>query len=327
MQENRSVGILLVNLGSPAEASVPAVRRFLAEFLGDPRVVNLPRALWWLILHAFILPFRPQKSVRAYQKIWTSQGSPLVVNTRELTERLKTRLTGAQNLTIDYAMRYGKPSLASRLLAFKEQSIQQIFIVPLYPQYSSTTTASVYDSMVDAFNQWRHLPSFQFIGDYHSDSRYIQAVADSIRASWQDHGQSQVLIMSFHGLPKQLTDWGDPYFYQCHNTAKLIADNLALSENQWRIVFQSRFGKAEWLKPYCVEVLAQLPKQGIESVDIVCPGFAVDCLETLEEIAIENKSVFIEAGGKSYRYIPSLNDSHDHAEVIIEVLAQNGLKI
>lgn len=327
MQENRTQGVLLVNLGSPADPSVRAVRRFLAEFLGDPRVVNLPRVLWWLILHGFILPFRPQKSAKAYQKIWTNQGSPLIVYTRELTERLKTRTGGTHNLTVDYAMRYGSPSISSRLQMLKEQGVEQFYILPLYPQYSSTTSASVYDGMVEMFNQWRHLPDFHFVSNYHTNSCYIQAVANSIRASWQAHGQAQVLVMSFHGLPKQLTDLGDPYFHQCHNTAKLIADNLGLTDDQWLIVFQSRFGKAEWLKPYCVEVLAELPQQGIQSVDMVCPGFAVDCLETLEEIAIENKSVFLEAGGKSYRYIAALNDSPDHAEVIIDVLIEHGLKI
>jgi ferrochelatase len=217
-------------------------------------------------------------------------------------------------------MRYGEPSIATQLKAFKKEGITDVMVLPLYPQYSSTTTASIYDDLTKELKQWRHLPSFQFISDYHQDSHYIAAIAASIEQAWLEQAKNELLVMSFHGLPEQLTAWGDPYFHQCHQTAALIAKKLRLNEEQWMIVFQSRFGKAQWLKPYCVDTLQALPTQGIKAIDIVCPGFAVDCLETLEEIAMENKSIFMEAGGNDYRYIPCLNDSDAHVDALIHLL-------
>lgn len=315
----KKVGVLLVNLGSPASTRTGDVRAFLREFLGDPRVVNLPRPLWWMILNLFVLPFRPRKSAHAYQTIWTDKGSPLIVFTQQLTDKLAKRL-GSERVLIDCAMRYGKPALRDKLQLFKQQGVEDIIILPLYPQYSSTTTASIFDVVADEFIGWRHMPSLRFISDYYQKPVYIKAVADSIRAHWQENGQAALLVMSFHGLPAKLTEWGDPYFYHCQTTARLLAEELGLNDKQWQMVFQSRFGRAEWLKPYCVEVLQELPKQGIKQVDVVCPGFAVDCLETLEEIALANKEIFIEAGGKSYRYIPALNDSDAHVEVMAEII-------
>ncbi len=313
-------GILLANLGSPSAPTVPAVRRFLKEFLWDPRVVNLPRPIWWLILHGAVLPFRPGKSTQAYQKIWDAEkGSPLTFLTRQVTEKLAARLAG-QGLQVTYAMRYGEPSIATQLRQFKEQGVEQLVVLPLYPQYSSTTTASVYDDMVKELGQWRHLPSFRFISDYHQHPAYIAAIAESIRLAWQEQAKNGLLLMSFHGLPEQLTKWGDPYFHHCHKTAALIAGQLGLSDREWKVVFQSRFGKAQWLKPYCVDTLEALPGQGVKAVDMVCPGFAVDCLETLEEIAMENKHVFMAAGGEAYRYIACLNDSDAHVEALAGVL-------
>jgi ferrochelatase len=317
----KKTGVILANLGSPTAPTNSAVRRFLKEFLWDPRVVNLPRPLWWVILHFFVLPLRPRRSAKAYRKIWDKKGSPLVFLTRQLTERVADKLS-AQGITTDYVMRYGEPSLAKRLRAFKNEGIDNLIVLPLYPQYSSTTTASVYDELVKELNQWRHLPNLHFISDYHQDSGYINAIADSIERTWQEHGKNELLLMSFHGLPDQLTKWGDPYFHHCHKTAALIAEKLGLDQKQWMIVFQSRFGKAQWLKPYCVDTLQNLPGQGIKRVDIVCPGFAVDCLETLEEIAIENKSVFIKSGGIAFRYIPALNDSETHVNAIVSLLEQ-----
>lgn len=315
----KKTGVLLVNLGSPASPKTGDVRRFLREFLGDPRVVNLPRPLWWLILNLFILPFRPKKSAHAYQSIWTEQGSPLVVFTQQLTDKL-SRLYGSQQLLIDCAMRYGKPALREKLAGFKKQGVDDIVILPLYPQYSSTTTASIFDVVAEEFVGWRHMPGLRFISDFHQHPDYIEAIAESIRQHWQTNGQAELLLMSFHGLPAKLTEWGDPYFHQCQTSARLIAEKLGLQEHQWKLVFQSRFGKAEWLKPYCVEVLQELPKQGIKNLDIICPGFSVDCLETLEEIAIANQEIFLAAGGESYRYIPCLNDSDAHVEVIYDLI-------
>ena len=315
----KKTGVLLVNLGSPASPKTGDVRRFLREFLGDPRVVNLPRPLWWLILHLFVLPFRPKKSAHAYQSIWTAQGSPLVVFTQQLTDKLNT-LYGNQQLLIDCAMRYGKPALRDKLQDFKKHGVDEIVILPLYPQYSSTTTASIFDVVAETFLGWRHMPGLHFISDFHQHPSYIEAMAASIRQHWHTHGQAELLLMSFHGLPAKLTEWGDPYFHQCQTTGRLIAEQLGLNDQQWQLVFQSRFGKAEWLKPYCVEVLRDLPKQGIKNVDVVCPGFSVDCLETLEEIAIANQEIFLEAGGDTYRYIACLNDSDAHVEVMYDLI-------
>lgn len=313
-------GVLLVNLGSPASTKTRDVRRFLRDFLGDPRVVNLPRPLWWLILNLFVLPFRPRKSAHAYQSIWTPEGSPLIVFTRRLSEKLAKRLAG-EGIRVEHAMRYGQPALATRLNEFQQQGIKDIVIVPLYPQYSSTTTATVFDVVGKAFLAWRYLPSLRFISDFHRHPAYIQAVADSVREYWREHGQSQLLMMSFHGLPAKLTELGDPYFHQCQASGQLIAENLGLADDQWQLVFQSRFGRAEWLKPYCVEQLALLPGQGIKQVDLICPGFSTDCLETLEEIAIANREVFLEAGGERYRYIPALNDSDAHVELMVDLVS------
>ena len=317
----KKTGIILANLGSPFEPTTKEVRRFLGQFLWDPRVVNLPRPIWWIILNCFVLPFRPSKSAKAYRKVWHEKGSPLTSLTRQLAKKLADRFND-RGVTTTYAMRYGEPSMATRLKEFKAEGITDIVVLPLYPQYSSTTTASIYDDLVKELNQWRHLPSFQFISDYHQNDAYIAAVAEVIRQAWQEQYKNELLIMSFHGLPEALTKWGDPYFHQCHKTAALLAEKLGLAETQWKIVFQSRFGKAEWLKPYCVDTLEQLPSAGIKTVDVVCPGFAVDCLETLEEIAMENKSIFEEAGGVSYRYIEALNDSDLHVDALVHLLEQ-----
>ncbi|GAB6141238.1 ferrochelatase [Methylosoma difficile] len=319
---SQKTGILLANLGSPSAPTTAAVRQFLKDFLWDPRVVNIPRPIWWLILHGAVLPFRPAKSAHAYQQVWDAEkGSPLTFLTRQLSENVAAALN-SDSVVVDYAMRYGEPSIATRLKQFKEQGVTNVVVLPLYPQYSSTTTASIYDDLVKELNQWRHLPSFHFISDYHDNSLYIAAIADSIEQAWREQGKNELLVMSFHGLPEQLTKWGDPYFHQCHRTAKLLAEQLGLNEQQWMIVFQSRFGKAEWLKPYCADTLAALPGQGVKSVDLVCPGFAVDCLETLEEIAQENKAIFMEAGGTDYRYLPCLNDTDAHVKVMAHLLEQ-----
>ncbi len=317
----KKTAVLLANLGSPTAPTTKAVRRFLADFLWDPRVVNLPRPLWWMILNFFVLPFRPSRSAKAYRKVWHEKGSPLTYLTQQLTQKVDSKLS-ADAIVTTYAMRYGEPSIANRLKEFQKIGVTDVIVLPLYPQYSSTTTASIYDDLVKELNQWRHLPSFHFISDYHQNSHYIKAVAESIQKAWHQQDKNELLIMSFHGLPEVLTKWGDPYFHHCHKTAALIADKLNLNEKQWMIVFQSRFGKAEWLKPYCVDTLEALPGQGVKTVDVVCPGFAVDCLETLEEIAMENKAIFMEAGGTAYRYISALNDSDEHVNVIVSLIEQ-----
>ena len=313
--KTKKTGVLIVNLGSPAAPTTSAVRRYLKEFLWDPRVVNLPRFLWWIILHFLVLPFRPRKARKSYKKIWQKQGSPLVFLSQKLVKKVAKQFDSSSH-SIDCVMRYGKPSMAAKLKQYKKDKIEEIIVIPLYPQYSSTTTASVYDAVVSQLMSWRHIPSVRFVSDYHQHPLYIEAIAKSVERAWAKKGKNELLLMSFHGLPAQLTEWGDPYFDQCHRTAELIAEALSLSSGQWKIVFQSRFGKAKWLQPYCVEVLQALPDQGIKRVDVVCPGFAVDCLETLEEIEMANKDYFMAAGGENYRYIPALNAAKQHVQLM-----------
>ncbi len=310
--------VLLVNLGTPEAPTATSVRRYLAEFLMDPRVVQIPKPIWWLILHGIILRVRPAKSAKAYQSIWMDRGSPLKVLTEDLGSALRGLLLQREvsDVTVEIAMRYGKPSIDDRLAQLRESGVEKFIILPLYPQYAAATTASIFDKVTETLGRWRYVPEFKFITDYHLNEGYIHAVANSIEQYWQANGKSELLIFSLHGLPAVSRKQGDPYYDQCVASTKAIAAKLGLNDNAWKLVFQSRFGAQEWLKPYCVEVLKELPGQGVKSVDVVCPGFAVDCLETLEEIAIANKEIFIEAGGESYRYIPALNASADHARVL-----------
>ena len=319
----KKTGVLLVNLGSPDAPTSSAVRRYLKEFLWDPRVVNLPRFLWWIILHFLVLPFRPRKSAKAYKKIWQDKGSPLSFLTQQLTKKVADQFKD-QRYSIDCVMRYGKPSISRQLARYKKAQIDELIVIPLYPQYSSTTTASVYDEVVKRVMKWWHIPSVRFVSDYYQHPLYIEAVAYSIEKAWKNKGRNELLLMSFHGLPAKLSEWGDPYFEQCNRSAELIAEKLSLSKDQWTLVFQSRFGKAKWLQPYCIEVLQALPERGIKNIDVICPGFAVDCLETLEEIDMANKAVFHDAGGESYHYIPALNDSDKHVKLMVELIKGEG---
>jgi ferrochelatase len=319
----KKTAVLLVNLGSPSAPTSSAVRKYLKEFLWDPRVVNIPRPIWWMILHFLVLPFRPRKSVKAYKKIWQKKGSPLIFLTEQLTKKVAEQLGNKlkdNRYSIDWVMRYGKPSISKQLAQYKKVQIDELIVIPLYPQYSSTTTASVYDEVIRCLSQWRHIPTLHFVSDYHQNPFYIDAIASSIEQSWKLNGRNERLLMSFHGLPEQLTKWGDPYFDQCNRTASLIAERLGLTTDQWQMVFQSRFGKAKWLQPYCIEALRAFPEQSIKHIDVVCPGFAVDCLETLEEIELANKAIFLEAGGESYHYIPALNDSEKHIETMVNLI-------
>ncbi|MDF1583993.1 MAG: ferrochelatase [Methyloprofundus sp.] len=316
----RKKGILIVNLGSPEKLTVRAVRKFLRQFLGDPRVVNLPRPLWWVILNFFVLPFRPRKSKQAYAEVWTERGSPLTYLTQDLTDKVSTHYQQDSDVTVAMAMSYAPPSLTTQLHKLQKAQCEQITIVPLYPQYSSTTTASVFDAVATELMQWRYIPELHFISNYHQHHLYISAIADSIQQAWQKQAANELLLMSFHGLPDVLTKKGDPYYYQCLKTAELIAQKLNLQDDKWRVVFQSRFGKAKWLQPYCVETLMLLPEEGFKNIDIICPGFAIDCLETLEEINMTNKEIFFAAGGEQYRYIPCLNDSEANVQLMIDLI-------
>lgn len=316
------VGVLLCNLGTPDAPTPSALRRYLAEFLWDPRVVEIPRALWWLILHGVVLRLRPRKAAEAYRSIWMEKGSPLLVLTEELAEAVRAELSalGRAETVVEIAMRYGRPAIRTQLERLKTAGVGRILIVPLYPQYAAATTASVFDAVALALRHWRHIPEFGFISDYHDDAGYVEAVSASIERAWQANGKGALLLLSFHGLPERCRRLGDPYYEQCLHSAGLIAERLGLEQGRWRVAFQSRFGPAEWIKPYCVDVLKALPGEGIKSVDLVCPGFAVDCLETLEEIAMTNREVFLRAGGERYRYIPALNGSNDHARLLGDLI-------
>lgn len=309
--------IILTNLGTPDDCTVAAVRRYLAEFLSDPRVVEIPQAIRLPLLYGVILPLRAPRSAKLYQKIWTREGSPLLTLTQQLAEALQ-RSYNEEEVIVKVAMRYGNPSLKDVLDSLP--AVKNLVIVPLYPQYSGTTTGSTDEKVFNILSQWRWLPQLHFVGSYHDHPVYIKAIASQIEKHWQQQGRAQKLVFSYHGLPERNLKQGDPYYCFCHKTTRLVAEALNLSESDYQMVFQSRFGKAKWLQPYCAETLAKLASEGIKSVDIICPGFAVDCLETLEEIALLNKSIFINAGGEEYRYIPCLNDNNQHVQLMQELI-------
>lgn len=323
-----NTAILLINLGTPDAPTAPALREYLKQFLWDPRVVELPRLLWWPVLNLFILNTRPRRSAEKYAKVWMKEGSPLKVHTERQAKLLRGYLgqSGLGYVAIEWAMRYGEPSVAGALDRLKSAGCTRILVVPLYPQYSVSTTASA----MDAVNAWvQRNPRAAEIGmieNFHRDAGYIAALAAGINAHWMDYGRPDKLVMSFHGLPKASIARGDPYFGQCQESGRLLAAELGLGEKDYVITFQSRFGPAEWLQPYTQASLESLGREGVRCVDVVCPGFVSDCLETLEEIAMECKMAFIDAGGKEFRYIPCLNERHEWIEALA-ALAKRELKI
>ncbi|HXH71588.1 MAG TPA: ferrochelatase [Mariprofundaceae bacterium] len=316
-----ATGILLTNLGTPDAPTTSAVRRYLKEFLSDPRVVEQPRWLWWLILNGIILNTRPSKSAHAYQKIWTVAGSPLLEvsrrQQRQLEEELRNRIEG--ELHVGLAMRYGEPSIRAGLEYLREKNCRRILIFPLYPQYSATTTGSTFDAVADVLRSWRRVPALRLIDGYHKHPAYIEALAASVRDYWAQHGEPERLLMSFHGIPERYFRAGDPYPCHCRKTAQLLREALGLSEERAVLTFQSRFGREPWVEPYTDATLREWGGQGIGSVDVICPGFSADCLETLEEIAIQNRDLFTASGGRQLRYIPALNDSATHIRALADV--------
>jgi ferrochelatase len=319
----KQTGLLLVNLGTPDAPTPPALRRYLAEFLSDRRVIEIPRLIWWPILHGIILNTRPAKSARKYASVWINGaegGSPLLVHTRDLGVRLQAALPDIQ---VRIAMRYGKPSVAQGLAELRDAGCQHIVVLPLYPQYSATTSGTVYDAVFDALKTWRDLPQIEIIRDYHAHPAYIEALATQVEAHWAEHGRGDRLLMSFHGLPQRSADLGDPYPQECHATAQRLATRLGLNDDAWQVSFQSRFGPAAWLQPYTDAALAQLAKNNCRRVDVICPGFAADCLETLEEIALEGRATFLANGGKEFFYIQSLNATDAATEAILAVVAMS----
>ena len=303
------VAVLLVNLGTPDAATPAALRRYLAEFLGDPRVVEIPKPLWWLLLHGVILRVRPAKSARKYASIWTPEGSPLAVWTDRQATLLRGYLGEAGHaVQVRHAMRYGHPGIADTLDALRAEGATRVLVLPLYPQYSATTTASVFDAVAAWGRQVRRLPELRFVQQYPDDPGYIAALEAQVRSHWQREGRGRVLVMSFHGVPERTQQLGDPYAEQCQRTAQLLAGRLGLRPDEFRVTFQSRFGKAKWLQPYTEPTLQQLAREGVGEVDLLCPGFVADCLETLEEIDQEARRAFLAAGGRTFNYIPCLND-------------------
>ncbi len=316
------VGVLLCNLGTPDEPTPPAVRRYLAEFLSDPRLIELPRWLWLPILHGVILNIRPRRSAHAYARIWTAEGSPLRVQSQAQQAAIAAQLTVtyADRVQVALAMRYGQPSIASALERLRAAKVRRLLVLPLYPQYSGPATGSVFDAVTAALQGWRWVPDLRFIASYHDEPAYIAALAASIHEHWQHAGRGEKLFFSFHGLPHEVFVQGDPYFCHCQATARLVARALGLEDTAWQVVFQSRFGRARWLEPYADRTLQAAARAGTRRVDVVCPGFAVDCLETLEEIALQNRALFIAAGGQELHYIPALNARPDHIAALSGLL-------
>ncbi|MGQ9724970.1 MAG: ferrochelatase [Tepidimonas sp.] len=315
-----NTGILWVNLGTPDAPNAPALRRYLAEFLGDPRVVEIPRLLWWPILHGIILNVRPAKSAAKYATIWTSEGSPLKVWTERQAKLLEGILgERGHRVQVRWAMRYGRPAIRQELDALKAAGCTRILILPAYPQYSAATTASVFDAVYGWALGLRWVPELRFVNHYHDDPGYIAALADRVRAHWSQHGRPDRLVMSFHGMPARTLQRGDPYHCECHKTGRLLAQALGLSREQYIVTFQSRFGKAKWLEPYTEPTLVALAQQGVARTDVICPGFTSDCIETLEEIDQEARAAFLTAGGRVFHYIPCLNDDASWLRALADI--------
>jgi len=311
-QPSKTIGVIVANLGTPAQPTPSAVYKYLAQFLSDKRVIDLPGILWKPLLYGVILPLRSPKVAKLYQAIWTENGSPLRFYTQSITDKLNQAYGEGSVVECVSAMSYGEPHISRALAEFDKKGIKDIVVLPLYPQYSATTTAVICDQLSASLAKTRHIPQVRTVMQYCDEPSYIQALADSVKDKWQQQGQSNKLVISFHGMPQRYVDAGDPYQLQCQRTAKALAVALGLSDQQWIVSYQSRFGKAQWLTPYTDVTLAQLAADGIKSIDIICPAFAVDCLETIEEIEQENKEVFINAGGETYHYIPALNDRDAH---------------
>jgi len=318
-------GVLLINLGTPDAPTAKAVRPYLKEFLGDPRVVEIPKLIWWLILNVIILNVRPKKSAAKYATIWTSEGSPLRVHTEKQAALLQGYLGERSKapFVVEYAMRYGNPGIPQVLRKLREQNCQRILIVPMYPQYAASSTATAFDIVFDEFRQMRNTPALRTIKNFHDHPGYIKSLASNITDYWMKNGRPDKLVMSFHGVPQYTLEKGDPYHCECQKTGRLLAQELGLKPGQYQLSFQSRFGKAEWIKPYTTATLIELGKQKTRRVDVVCPGFVADCLETLEEIAQEGKEDFQHAGGGEYHYIPCLNERDDWMHALTDLVMDN----
>ena len=314
-------GILLCNLGTPDAPRPAELRRYLKEFLSDPRVVEIPRLLWWMILNLLILRIRPRRSAKLYQSVWTEAGSPLMLYSQGQVKAVKERLAEKYgDIPVVLGMRYGNPSMASAIKELTDQNVRDIIVLPLYPQYAGATTGSTFDAIAKTFTQLRWVPELQFINGYHKSEGYLEAICSSIRRHIEQHGQPDRLVFSYHGTPERYLKNGDPYHCFCHQTTRLVKEKMGLDETQVMTTFQSRFGREPWLQPYTDKTLEQLPENGIKHVAVICPGFSSDCLETIEEINMEGRESFIESGGEQFHYIPCLNDEPAHIDALVSIL-------
>ncbi len=323
---NEKIGILLTNLGTPDSPDSKSLRRYLNQFLMDKRVVDLPRFFWVPLLKLIILNIRPKKSAKLYKKIWTEEGSPLLSYSKKIIEKVyKIFENKGPNYIFKLGMRYGNPSIENALEFFKKKGVSKILVFPLYPQAGSPTTSSTFDAVNKFLEKEPWIPNLRFISGYHDHHSYIDLLAHSVKKSFLDNGKPEKLIFSFHGMPKRYLKNGDPYYCFCHKTARLVAEKLKLKKNEYNLAFQSRFGREEWLKPYIEDILDEYKMQHIKSLQIISPAFSVDCLETLEEIDIQYRKLFLDNGGKNFHYIPCLNDSEGHIKMI-KMIIENNIK-
>lgn len=323
-----ALGVLVVNLGTPEAPTPQAVRPYLRQFLSDPRVIELPKLQWQLILNLFVLTRRPKASAHAYRTVWTDEGSPLLTFTRRqaagIAEILEREV--ATPVRVAVGMTYGEPSVAAALRELREADVTKLLVLPMYPQYSGTTTGSVFDAVARELTSWRVVPELRMIQGYHDQPGYVRALADSIRETWEEapgEPEPEKLLFSFHGIPLRYFRNGDPYHCLCHETARQVAEDLGLARDRWVVSFQSLFGKEEWLKPYTADTVTAMGKAGVASLDVVCPAFAADCLETLEEIDVLNRELFEMAGGGRFRYVPALNDRPDHLRFLADLVQRH----
>ena len=321
-QTPQKIGVLICNLGTPASYRTKDVRRFLRQFLSDGRVVEIPKIIWWFILNGLILTLRPSKSAKLYKSVWTKEGSPLLVLSKKLIQKIK--LISGDHCEVELAMRYGNPSMEDALLSLKNKNCRKLIVLPMFPQYSGTTTGSIFDEVTKVLSKWRWVPSLNFVNSYHDNDDYIDALADSISGQIKK-ASPQKIVFTYHGIPKRNFDLGDPYQCYCQKTTRLVAEKLNLKEDDYMTTFQSRFGPAEWLKPYTSDTMEALPSKGIKNVLVVAPAFSVDCLETIEEIDQENKEIFLKAGGEKFTYVPCLNDSDGQVNFFKKLIDKHSL--
>ena len=318
------IGVLITNLGTPDAPNRKELKVYLNQFLSDPRVIELPKILWQILLKLVILQVRPSKSAEAYKQIWTDNGSPLLdIANRQLSKIQSSFSSKSENIVFEVGMRYGNPSIPNALLKLQKKQVRRLLVLPMYPQYCAATTGSTFDEVTNILQKWRWIPEMRFINQYFEEKNYIEALSNSINTFWKNNQKPQKIIFSYHGIPKRYLTNGDPYHCFCLKTTRLVKERMGLSDDEIMTTFQSRFGREEWLKPYTSETLKELPKQGIKNIHIISPGFSSDCLETLEELEEENKEYFMESGGESYNYIPCLNDNEDHIDVFVNLIKKH----